>query len=812
MHFHRLALSAIALLTVSSLNNGFTFAEEVATEQEASDTPTPYAYPDGADEFNFEADVNKMLDIVVHSLYQNKDVFLRELISNASDALDKIRFLSIENPELNADTEKLEVRIEYDEEAKSITIRDTGVGMTKEDLSNYLGTVAKSGTTKFLEAMKDGDVAMDQIGQFGVGFYSSFLVSDRVRVASKHPESTEQYIWETQSEEGSYHVYKDPRGNTLDRGTEVTLFLKEDAMEYCDADRLRELAEHFSEFVIHPIHVRTTEEVEVDVEDDEEEDDKEKEEDEEEDDFEMKEDDEEEKPKETEMVTHYHWDQVNTQKAIWSRDKEEITDEDYQEFWKAMSKSENDAVSWNHFSAEGNINFKSIIYLPDDVPPEFVSGRYAEKIKGGLKMYVKKVLISDAFDLMPNYLSFIKGVVDSDDLPLNVGRDTLQESKLVAVIQKKLTRKALEMIRKLSLEGKKKVTDDDEDIKEAEIDADGNVIEKEVEEEEEDGGEHPYITWYKKFGPALKFGTMDDYGNRSKLQKLLRYHSSTNSGEDDWTSLEEYVANMPEWQEEIYYIAGATIGEVESSVFMKKFKRKGIEVLYMTEPVDEYMIGSAPDFDGKKFKSITKENIKFNDEDQDLIKRREKVYKDKFNPLTTFLKGIFGKEVSRVVISKTLEDDPAVVSTPDWQHSANMERVLRAQAYYTEENDSRVKTQRIFEINPRHPFVTKLLEMVTPGDDEEDFSPSQSAKDLAWMLHDMALLNSGFPIIDNSNYSERTTRVLQSQLGLDSLDLEDEIDPPVEEEEEDEPTMPDDFDASSFDFGDTEDLGEFVVN
>lgn len=826
MRFHQLAVSTIALLAIGAKNYGYCNAQEIT---EAPEVEVPqYEYPEGSDEFTFEADVNKMLDIVVHSLYQNKDIFLRELISNASDALDKIRFLAIEDPDILDGEEKMEVKIEYDEDEKTISIIDTGIGMTKEDLSTYLGTVARSGTTKFIEAMKEGAVEMDQIGQFGVGFYSTFLVSDRVRVSSRHPSNDEQWVWETQSEEGSYHIYKDPRGNTLGRGTEITLFLKDEAMEYCDGDRLIELAGHFSEFVVHPISVRTVEEVEIEDEEDEDEDDVTDidEEDGEDDALDVSDDAEKEEGGvnlklniKRETVKKYDWELVNTQQAIWSRDKDEITDDEYQDFWKVISKSANNATAWNHFKAEGNINFQSILYLPEDVPPEFVQGRYAEKIKGGLKLYVKKVLISDEFELLPNYLSWMKGVVDSDDLPLNVGRDTLQESKNVAIIKKKLTRKAIEMITKMAKASEKEKfeSEGNQDPTEAEIDADGNIIETPKEEspegEDEEEKEDEYMNWYKNFGPALKFGVMDDYGNRSKLLKLLRYKSLFHNAEDDVISLNDYMGNMKIWQDDIFYIAGSTVEELEDSVFLKKFKAKGIDVLFFTEPVDEYMISSTPDFEGKKFKSITKENIEFGDEDEDMIKRREKVYNEQYKPLTKFMKKLFGKKVFKVTVAKGLEDDPAVVTTPEHQHSANMERILRAQAYYTEESDHRIVTKRILEINPRHPIVSSLLEMVTPPEGDEDtFEAPEEAGDVAWMLHDMALLNSGFPIVDK-DYAVRTTRVLQAKLSLDSLELADEIEPPPEpedyEEEEEESIVPDDFDLDN-DF-DTEDLGDFVM-
>ena len=356
-----------------------------------------------------------MLDIVINSLYTNKDVFLRELISNASDALDKVRFLSVTKPELLQDKEELEVRIEYDEDNKTLTIRDSGIGMTKEDLTKNLGTVARSGTTKFMEGLGDGTADISQIGQFGVGFYSAFLVADRVTVASKHPDDTAQHVWESTDGHDAFYIAEDPRGNTLGRGTEITLHLKEDAEEYASPYKLRTLAKHYSEFVTHPLHLRTTSKEMVDIEEEEEEEaaadadadaDEEKKEEEQtgddEDDIEVSDEDTEtEKPKKQKEVTTYSWEELNTEQAIWTRPKEEITDDDYQGFWKVVNKQANEnATAWSHFDAEGNINFKSLVYLPSEIPPQLLQGNMDE-YRGGLKLYVRKVLISDEFDLMP---------------------------------------------------------------------------------------------------------------------------------------------------------------------------------------------------------------------------------------------------------------------------------------------------------------------------------------------------------------------------------------------------------------------------
>jgi len=801
------ALSAIPSSTVS--NAGFAYgaeltekekaAETAAAEQAAAelvDAAAPYSPPEGSTSFEYEAEVHKMLDIVVNSLYTNKDVFLRELISNASDALDKIRFLAVTKPELLGDVKNLEVKIEYDPDARTLSIRDTGIGMSKDDLVKNLGTVARSGTTNFIKALGDGAADVSMIGMFGVGFYSTFLVADRVTVASKSNDDDTQHIWESLNGEASFHVGPDPRGNTLGRGTEITLHLKEDADEYLSPYKLKELIRHYSEFVTHPVSLRQIKTIKVPKEKDEfEEEDKE-------DDLEVTEDDDaEEKEQEMEEVTTYEYEQINTDPAIWARDKDEITDEEYQEFFKVVSKGEGGtgtAEDWSHFNAEGNINFKSILFVPSEVPYALQSGNL-EQMKPGLRLYVRKVLISDEFDLMPRYLSFIKGVVDSDDLPLNVNRETLQESKIIKIIKKKLVRKAIELIRKMS----QKEMPSEEESEEAEVDADGNVV---VKEDDDKPKVHPYITWYKKFGLSLKMGCIDDSANKDKLQKLLRFKSSKTKGEDDYVSLQEYVDRMKDWQKEIYIFPGESLKQLKESSFMDAFLDRDVEVLYLTDAIDEYYIANVREFEGKKFRDITKEGVKFSDEDEDLAKRRSKVYDEKFKPLTKYLKKLYGGDVSRVSISKRLGRAPAIVSSSEWGNSANMDRIMRAQAFAhgVAPGESKFPTG-ILELNPRHPFVIKLLESLPADEDEE---VPESVKDSAWILLDVATMSGGFPIRDPKKYANRMTRVLKSNLGVESLTLADEIDPPEEVDEPDEPEfdMPDMGGMGDFEMPDLEDL------
>eukprot|EP00537_Pseudo-nitzschia_pungens_P012072 CAMPEP_0172395850 /NCGR_PEP_ID=MMETSP1061-20121228/22096_1 /TAXON_ID=37318 /ORGANISM="Pseudo-nitzschia pungens, Strain cf. pungens" /LENGTH=815 /DNA_ID=CAMNT_0013127553 /DNA_START=67 /DNA_END=2514 /DNA_ORIENTATION=+ len=787
MRFDRLALKALALLALSHAPLPFQSTSSTSMTSmvvAAEDAPVAnVAVPENAESFTYEAEVSRMLDIVVNSLYQNKDVFLRELISNASDALDKIRFLSLTNPDYMKGEEKLQVQIECDFEANTLTVRDTGIGMTHDELVANLGTVARSGTTKFLQALKaegsDGTETGDisQIGQFGVGFYSAFLVADRIQVASKHYDSSTQYVWSSTNGSSEFNVYEDPRGTTLPRGTEITLFLKEDCLEYSDEGKLSELAKHYSEFVTHPISLRTRTIMDVEIEDDEAEDAAADEAKTEDGDLEVEveEDDEAtEKPKKTKQVTTFDWELLNGNPAIWTRSKEDITDDEYQSFYKVLTKDEiREAESWTHFNAEGNINFKSILYLPKDAPQEMFDGIKAHDAYG-LSLYVKKVLISDTFDMLPRYLYFMKGVVDSDDLPLNVNRETLQESRIIQIIKKKVVRKALEMLKNFK--------------KEAEDEAAAVAAESDEGEEDEEDEEiktpprNKYTEWYLQFAPQIKMGVIEDEPNRSKLMKLLLYKSSTSDGEV--RTLEKYVENMKDWQKEIYYVAGDGIENVKKSQFLEPFNEKGVEVLYFVDPVDEYMVNHARSFDGKNFKNIATDNIKLQDseEDKDLATRREKFYKEKFKPLTTWLKSLYGTSIMNVKVSNREMSAPAIVSSAEYGHSANMERIMRAQAYSNGQTEFAMRSMKIFEINPRHPMIIKLLESAPPKDADKEFEVSKEAKDAAMFLQEMALLNGGYPIENPQGHSRRILTFLQSQLELESLKLEAHAELPVEED------------------------------
>jgi len=752
---------------------------------------------EGKEDFEFQAEVSRLMDIIINSLYQKKEIFLRELLSNASDALDKIRFLALSEEGLLGDKKELEIRIKYDKDENSVTITDSGIGMTKQDLIENLGTVAKSGTTQFVEALTGADGDMSLIGQFGVGFYSVYLVADKVRVTSKHNED-KQHIWESTAD-ATFSVAADPRGNTLGRGTEIKLFLKEDAAEYTNQQSLEDLVKRYSEFITFPIHLykSSTETYEVPVEedadddgedaddgddedDDEEEDD---EDDEDEDDDELdsedeeEEDDEEEIEYETKTRTVWNWDLVNKQKAIWSRDKKEVTDEDYENFYKAISKDHEGPTTWTHFKAEGEIEFKSILFVPKKASHDQYDNYY--KAATGLRLYVRKVLITDEFeDLLPQYLNFVKGVIDSDDLPLNVSRETLQQHKVLKVMGKKLVRKCLEMLRKLSQkaakDAEKEAEEKDDDDKK---DDDEKAADKKDDKAEEK--EDPYVKFWEEFGKSIKLGLVEDSSNRTKLSKLLRFKTSKSDGK--WVSLEQYVENMKEDQEHIYYVTGESLEAVQNSPFLEQCKARDLEVLFLTEPIDEYAVQNLTEFDGKRLMSVTKEGLKFGGDEDVLDGKREKLYKEKFDKLTTFLKDTYGKAVEKVAISNRLEATPCVLVTSQYGYSANMERIMKSQAFSDAKKSSYLFSKKTMEINPRHPIIVELNNRVS-GDGEI----TDEVKDLALVLLDTALINSGFHMEDSRDFSQRMYRVMKSGLGLKSLELADHIEVPAEPETSDD--------------------------
>merc|ERR1712198_294672 len=589
-----------------------------------------------------------MMKLIINSLYRNKEVFLGELISNASDALDKIRLLSLTDKSVLDSTEELTIKVKADKDNHILTITDTGIGMTKQDLINNLGTIAKSGTADFLSKLQDASSAnemSDLIGQFGVGFYSAFLVADKVVVTSKHNDDN-QHIWESDS--ATFSIAEDPRGPTLKRGTQISLYLKEESYDFLEQDTVRDLIKKYSQFINFNIYLwgsstKTVEEP-VDEEDEEEveeksdEDEVQKDEDEE-GAVEEEKEEEEKKPKTKKVEkTTWDWELCNEAKPIWTRKPENIEQEEYDEFYKSITKDKNGPLTQSHFIAEGEVTFKSLLFIPNTQPSETFN-KYGS-ITENIKLYVRRVFITDDFkDMMPNYLSFVKGVVDSDDLPLNVSRETLQQHKLLKVIKKKLVRKTLDMIKKIS--------------------------------------EDKYGEFWKEYSTNIKLGVIEDTANRTRLAKLLRFISSSGS----LTSLAEYVERMKDKQESIFYMAGGSTEEVSKSPFVERLLKKGYEVLYLTEAVDEYAISSLPEFEGKKFQNVAKEGFNI-DGDTEAAKQRRDAAKEKFDPLLKWLgEDALKDHILRAEVSERLVDSPCALITSKFGWTANMQKIIQSQTH-----------------------------------------------------------------------------------------------------------------------------------
>merc|ERR1712186_146682 len=665
----------------------------------------------------------------------------------------------------------------------TISIVDSGVGMSKADLINNLGTVAKSGTTNFLEAMAEGGDA-NLIGQFGVGFYSAFLVADKVSVTSKCNEDPVQHVWES-SADASFTVVDDPRGNTLGRGTRVTLHLKEDAHDYLSEDKLKDTTKKYSQFIQYPIYVKVKKEVEAEAEEDDDDDDKEEEEDKDEekkDDVETKDDDEkeEEEKKAPKKKTVFEWEQVNTQKAIWLRAKEDVTEEEYTEFYKSISKDYLDPLAYTHFNAEGEIEFKSILYLPKKAPMDMMDNYWTKKSE--VKLFVRRVLVAEKFDeLLPRYLNFVRGVVDSDDLPLNVSREQLQQIKIMKVISKKLVRKVLELMKELAKEGD---GDDEEEDDEEEKE------EKEDKEEKKDKKDEE-TTWqkfWKEFNKNLKMGCYEDDSNRSKISKLLLFTSTKSEGKE--INLDKYLDRMQESQESIYYMSGESIDVMNKAPALQIFKKKDIEVLMLSDHLDEPCLQKLADYEGKKFVSIQKADVKL-DETEEEKKRFSKI-KDMYKPLTDWWKDSLtdltekgamkdaGAKVEKVEISKRLTDSPVVVVTSQFGYSAQQERVMKAQSFQNKDQINMMSGRKTLEVNANHPVVVDLLSKVKA--DKED----KAALDTAQVLFQTALIESGYEIADPSALVNRVYRLMSKELGVDPDAPLKEIEVPEEEEEAEE--------------------------
>ena len=584
----------------------------------------------------FQSEVKQLLQLMIHSLYSNKEIFLRELISNASDAADKLRFKALSNPTLYEGDGDLRVRVSFDADKGTITISDNGIGMTREQVIDHLGTIAKSGTKEFLTALGQDQAKNSQlIGQFGVGFYSAFIVADKVTVKTRAAgeEADKAVLWESAGE-GEYSVADIEKKS---RGTDVILHLREDEKEFLNEWRLREIIGKYSDHIGLPVEMLT------------------------------KEYDDEGKE------CGEKWEKINKSDALWTRSKNDVSDEEYKEFYKHLSHDFADPVTWAHNKVEGNQAYTSLLYVPAKAPWDLFNREH----KHGLKLYVQRVFImDDAEQFMPNYLRFMRGLIDSNDLPLNVSREILQDNKITAALRKALTKRSLQMLEKLAKDDAEK-----------------------------------YLQFWKEFGLVLKEGPAEDFANKETVAKLLRFASTHNDSSEQIVSLEDYISRMKEGQKAIYYITADSYVAAKNSPHLEFFNKKGIEVLLLSDRIDEWMLSYLTEFDGKPLQSITKADLDLGDL-ADKESETQKQQDEAFGSFIERVKNLLGERVKTVRLTHNLTDTPAVVSTDNDQMTTQMAKLFAAAGQTVPE------VKYTFELNPEHHLVKKVADIA----DETEFA------------------------------------------------------------------------------------------
>lgn len=620
----------------------------------------------GQETRGFQSEVKQLLHLMIHSLYSNKEIFLRELISNASDAADKLRFCALSKPELYEGDADLRVRLAFDKEKRTLTLSDNGIGMTRDEVIDNLGTIAKSGTKAFLQTVGSEQAKDSQlIGQFGVGFYSAFIVADKVTVRTRAAgvSAEEGVFWESAGE-GEYTLADIEKA---DRGTEITLHLREDQDEFLDNWRVRSIISKYSDHIALPVEIETRNE-------------------------------------EDDTVT---WEQINKAQALWTRSRSEVTDDEYKEFYKHISHDFSDPLSWSHNRVEGKQEYTSLLYIPSQAPWDMWNRDH----KHGLKLYVQRVFIMDeAEQFMPNYLRFVRGLIDSNDLPLNVSREILQDSRVTQNLRAALSKRALQMLEKLA-------KDDAEQ----------------------------YLQFWKQFGLVLKEGPAEDSSNKETIARLLRFASTRNDSSDQTLSLEEYVASMVEGQDKIYYITADSYAAAKNSPHLELFRKKGIEVLLLSDRIDEWMMSYLTEFDGKTFQSVSKadESLdKLADEENEQQKDADKA----LEPFVERVKTLLGERVKEVRLTHRLTDTPAIVTTGADEMSTQMAKLFAAAGQDAPE------VKYIFELNPEHALVKRAADEIQ----EDQFA------EWVELLLDQALFAERGTLEDPNQFIRRMNTLLQA--------------------------------------------------
>ncbi|WP_313513661.1 molecular chaperone HtpG [Pseudomonas sp.] len=617
----------------------------------------------------FQTEVKQLLHLMIHSLYSNKEIFLRELISNASDAADKLRFEALAKPELLEGGAELKIRVSFDKDAKTVTLEDNGIGMSREDVIAHLGTIAKSGTADFLKNLS-GDQKKDShlIGQFGVGFYSAFIVADKVDVFTRRAgqPASEGVLWSSKGE-GEFEVENIDKA---ERGTRIVLHLKDGEEEFADGWRLRNIIKKYSDHIALPIELPKEQHGE------------------------------EEKPAEVE------WETVNRASALWTRPRSEVKDEEYQEFYKHVAHDYENPLAWSHNKVEGKLEYTSLLYVPARAPFDL----YQREAPKGLKLYVQRVFIMDQADqFLPLYLRFIKGVIDSNDLSLNVSREILQTGPVVDSMKSALTKRVLDMLEKLAK-----------------------------------GEPEQYKSFWKHFGQVLKEGPAEDFANREKIAGLLRFASTSDESGESSVSLADYVSRLKDGQDRLYYLTGESYAQVKNSPHLEVFRKKGIEVLLLTDRIDEWLMSYLTEFDGKHFVDVARGDLDLGKLDSEEDKKaQEEVAKTK-EGLVERLKAALGEQVADVRVSHRLTDSPAILAIGEADLGLQMRQILEASGQKVPDS------KPIFEFNPSHPLIEKL-----DGEPDED-----RFGELSHILFDQAALAAGDSLKDPAGYVRRLNKLL----------------------------------------------------